>query len=321
MSAGMTTLFGVNVPYLRGEYGHDFAENGRFPTWPCRFDPMHAYRPLIEARRMGFRAVRMWLCENGEGIRVDASGRIAGVSERLLESVRVVQEAAALHGLYLYFALLDGNSVAREGDPITRSILSDPDQTARFAERVVAPLVRVLDPALVFALDVVNEPETATAECIDDPAVAPIAWDVVGRAVAAIGDAARAERAIPITSGTMHVFLPRLWRAGAKLDAIDVHVYHEDGGLPSREDLARYVGDDALLDPELPIIGGELGIPKDPGPREPASLTNYLHNACALGYAAAFLWQLEGDLIDKSQPQRPRSWLGEQVAMKLASFG
>lgn len=313
------TLFGVNVPYLRGEYGHDLAENGRFPTWPCRFDPMHAYRPLIEARRMGFRAVRMWLCENAEGLRVDEAGRVVGVSERLLESVRVVQEAARLHGLHLYFCLLDGNAWPREGDPITRSILADPDQTARFAERVVAPLVRALDPELTLALEVVNEPETSTAECIDDPSVAPLAWEELGRAIATIGDAARAERDVPITSGTMHVFLPRLWRSGAKLDAIDVHIYHEDGGLPSREDLARYVGDDAILDPALPIVGGELGIPKDPGPREPASMTNYVRNAETLGYAAAFLWQLEGDLVDKDEPARPRTWLGEQVAEALAT--
>lgn len=316
----MTTLFGVNVPYLRGEYGHDLAENGRFPSWPCRFDPMHAYRPFIEAKRMGFSAVRMWLCENAEGIRVDADGRVEAVSERLLESVQIVQEAARLHGLYLYWSLLDGNAVAREGDPITRSILSEPEQTARFAERVVAPLVRTLDPELTFGLDIVNEPETTTAECIEDPSIAPIAWEDVGRAIRTIGDAARRERSLMITSGTMHVFLPRLWRSGAKLDAIDVHVYHEDGGLPSREDLARYVDDDAILDPALPLIGGELGIPKDPGPREPASITNYAHNAAKLGYTAAFLWQLEGDLIDKDERARPRTWLGEQVAETLASL-
>ncbi len=315
----MTTLFGVNVPYLRGEYGHDLAENGRFPTWPCRFDPMHAYRPLIEAKRMGFRAVRMWLCENAEGIRVAEDGRVEGISDRLLESVAIIQEGARLHGVHLYWSVLDGNAWAREGDPITRSILSEPDQTARFAERVLAPLVRALDPAITFALDLVNEPETTTAECIDDPAIAPIAWEELGRALRTLGDAARAERSIAITSGTMHVFLPRLWRSGAGLDAIDVHVYHEDGGLPSREDLARYVGDDAILDPALPLIGGELGIPKDPGPREPGSLSNYLHNASALGYAAAFLWQLEGELIDKSERARPRTWLGEQVAETLAS--
>lgn len=313
----MSTLFGVNVPYLSGEYGHDLAENGRFPTWPCRFDPMIAYRPLVEAKRLGFAAVRMWLCENAEGIRVGDRGEVIGVSERLIESVRVIQEAARLHGLYLYWTLLDGNAWAREGDAITRSILSEHDQAARFAEHVVAPLVRVFDPELTLALDVVNEPESSTADCIRDPAIAPVAWEDVGRTIRVVGEAARAEKHLVVTSGTMHVFLPKLWTSGAALDAIDVHVYHPDGGIPSREDLARYVGDERLLDPALPIFGGELGIPKDPGPVEPASLTNYIHNAERLGYAAAFLWQLEGDLVDKGSARRAFTWLGTQVGQTL----
>jgi hypothetical protein len=313
----MSTSFGVNVPYLRGEYGHDLAENGRFPTWPCRFDPTHAYRPLIEARRMGFTAVRMWLCENAEGLRVDDQGRVEGVRERLLESVKIIQEAALLNGLHLYFCLLDGNAWPREGDTITRSILADRDQAARFAEHVVAEITRALDPACTLALEIVNEPETSTAACIDDPAIEPVAWEDIGRAIRLAREAARAEVNVPVTSGTTKAFLPKLWQCGAQLDAIDVHVYHEDGGIPSREDLARYVGDDGILDPSLPIIGGELGIPKNPGPKEPASLANYIHNAARLGYAAAFLWQLEGDLISHDLPKRPRTWLGEQVTQTL----
>lgn len=312
----MSTLFGVNVPYLRGEYGHDLAPNPRHPTWPCRFDPLHAYRPLIEARGLGFRAVRMWLCENAEGIVVDDAGRVTGVSERLLDAVSVVQEAAALHGLYLYWNLLDGNAWPREGDAITRSILADADQAARFAE-AVAPLVRRMDPRLTLGLDVINEPESSTAECIEDPEGQPVPWEQIGHAIATVGDAARAERPLMITTGTMHVFLPRLWRSGAKLDAIDIHIYHPHGGLPSREDLATYVEDDALLDPALPLIGGELGVPKTERPEDAEAMPNYVQNARALGYHSAFLWQLDGDLIDKTSPKRVWSGAGARVHAAL----
>ena len=317
----MSTLFGVNVPYLGGEYGHDLAENGRFPTWPCRFDPMRAYGPLVEARRLGFRAVRMWLCENAEGIRVDRDGDVVGVSERLLESVAVVQEAAHLHGLYLYWNLLDGNAWPREQDPITRSILADADQSARFAEHVVRPLAAALDRELTIGLDVVNEPESSSRDCMKDGALEPIEWASIGRAIRVAGQAARAERELLITSGTTHVFLPQLWRSGAGLDAIDVHVYHRTGGLPSREDLARYVEDDALLDPSLPIIGGELGVQKGEEPEDPEALCNYLHNAQRLGYAAVFLWQLEGDLIDKGRPRRPPTDTALRVGTVLEQLG
>ena len=316
------TLFGVNVPFLGGEYGHDLAPNGRHPSWPCSFDALDAYAPLIEARRNGFSAVRMWLCENAEGIVVDASGRISGVHPKLIESVQIIDEAAALHGLRMYWTLLDGNACAREGDPITRSILTEEDQLARFAERVVAPLVRVMNPEHTFAVEVINEPETSTRGCLEpDAEVEPIAWSAIGRAIRIVKRAIVAEHELLVSSGTMHVFLDALIASDPELTAIDIHVYHPNGGLPSRADLAAYVGSEALLDESLPLIGGELGIPKDPGPETPASLTNYLYNARTLGYTAAFLWQLEGDLIDKSGPARARSWLSWEVAQVIQTLG
>ena len=271
---------------------------------------------------MGFDAVRIWLCENGEGITLDADGAIVGVHPQLPEAVAVLQECAALAGLRIYWTLLDANAYPREGDPVTRAVLSDPAQTARFAERVVAPLVRRMDPAVTLAVEVVNEPEVATADCMradgetDGPV--PIAWETLGTALRTVGDCVRAERpGTLVTAGTMHVFLPRLWRSGAGLTAVDVHLYHPNGGMPSRDDLAEYVGDPAILDPALPLFAGECGIPKDPGAQEPDSLTYYVFNAERLGYAAAFLWQLEGDLIDRRVPQRPRTDLGQRVAKVL----
>lgn len=314
-------IIGVNVPYLGGAYGHDLAPNGRFPDWPCAFDPMTAYRPLLEARSLGFTAARVWLCENGEGITVDAVGAITGVHPRLLESVKVLQECASLAGLRLYWTLLDANAYPREGDPITRAVLGDPAQTQRFAECVVAPLVRAMDPAVTLAVEVVNEPEVSTAECLSAGGAVPLAWDQIGTALRTVGDCIRAERpGTLVTAGTMHVFLPRLWRAGAGLTAVDVHVYHPNGGMPSREDLAAYVGDPALRDPSLPLFAGECGIPKDTGTavRDPDALTYYIFNADRLGYAAAFLWQLEGDLIDRKARGRPVSDLGVRVARVLA---
>ncbi|MGE0790390.1 MAG: hypothetical protein AB7S26_32235 [Sandaracinaceae bacterium] len=302
----MDPVIGVNVPYLRGDYGHDLAENPRFPTWPCRFDPQSAYRPIIEARRLGFGAIRIWLCENAEGIVLEG-GRVAGVSERLTESVRILQEAAALHGLRVYWTFLDANSIARDGDTVTRAVLGEPDEAERFAERVVRPLVRLFDPAITFAIDLVNEPETSTAEC-DAPD--PIAWETLTASIAALTRGARAEREGLVTVGTTHAFLPKLAPIADALSAVDIHMYHPGGGLPPREDLVRYAGG-WLAD--KPLIAGEAGIPKDPGPEDPAALTNFIHNARKLDYAAVFLWQLQGDLIDAGERDRPMTWLASQV--------
>ena len=230
----------------------------------------------------------------------------------------MIQDGAALNGMRVYWTVLDGNAVVREGDPITRAILVDSETRKRFVHNVLRPIAETLDPEITFALEIINEPETATPECFDAaekraPGAEPVQWDDIGATLRACADAVDQH---VLTAGTMHVFLDRLWRVEPALRAIDVHVYHRDGGLPSKRDLADYVGDDALL--ELPLIAGECGIPKDPGPREPLSFCNFIHNADALDYAAAFLWQLRGDLIDVQVEQRPPTRLAWDVKRVLA---
>lgn len=313
----MRSLLGVNLPYFYGAYGHDLAPNPRFAGWPVECDVFRSYRPLLEARWFGFEAARVWLCEGGEGVVLDGDGHVSGVHPQLLDALDALEECAALSGLRLYFTLLDANAAARDGDALTRRILSDRDEAARFAERVVAPIAARVDPRVTLALELLNEPETVTEDCRDarsDTAFESVSWEDLGQFLSLGRLAARAERpSIAVTAGTMHVFLPKLWRSGAGLDAVDVHVYHPRGGLPSREDLARYVGDEALLNPSIALIAGECGVPKGHGDEEPTALCNYLVNAEAYGYAAAFLWKLEGDLLDAKSQGRPATDLGRAV--------
>lgn len=317
----MRSLLGVNLPYFYGSYGHDLAPSARFSGWPCDFDVLRAYRPLLEARELGFDAVRIWLCEGAEGLVVDRDGDVDGVHPKLLESLRILEEGAALTGVRLYFCLLDANAAARDGDPITRAILATRDGSARFAERVVAPLVRALDPRLLVGLEIVNEPEVLTEACRDsrqDQTPASVPWETLGAAISLARRAALAERpGLVVTSGTSHVFLPDLWRSGAELDAIDVHIYHSGGGLPSRDDLVKYAVEPALASESIPLLAGECGIPKEPPPDEPHALVNYLLNADSNRYAAAFLWKLEGDLVDTTSPERRITSLGLAVQASL----
>jgi hypothetical protein len=314
---GMRSLLGVNLPYLYGSYGHDLAPSAQHPDWPCNFDAMRAYSPLIETRDLGLEAARIWLCERAEGLIIDSDGKLMGVHPKLLESIRILEEAAVLLGLRIYWTLLDANAVARDGDSITRSILEQPDQAQRFAERIVAPIVRTLDPRVSLALEIVNEPEVMTDSCADtreDKSQTSIPWNIIGSVISQARKAARAEQNdLWITSGTGHVFLPELWRHCSDLDAIDIHVYHPDGGLPSRQDLSRYVGDSRIVDSEIPLIAGECGIPKVPGSEELPPLPNYLYNADTRGYSAAFLWKLDGDLVDSKAPKRVFTPLGNLV--------
>lgn len=312
----MRSLLGVNLPYFYGSYGHDLAPSARWPEWPCDFDLLATYRPLLEAKELGLDAVRIWLCEGAEGLVLDDRGNVGGPHPRLLESIRMLEEGARVAGVRIYWSLLDANAASRDGDVITRAILADADQAARFAEHVVRPIVRALDPGVAVALEIVNEPEVVTDSCKDVRAesVASLPWDDVGRAIGLASAAARAERAdLLVTSGSGHAFLPKLWASGAGLTAIDVHMYHPEGGLPSRADLESYTGVAAAT---LPIVAGECGVPKpcaDPG----AAMRNYLINADKHGYDAAFLWKLDGDLVDPKTKGRPCTDTARTVAEAL----
>jgi hypothetical protein len=313
----MRSLLGVNLPYFGGAYGHDLAPSARWPDWPSELDVLASYRPLLETKELGLDAVRIWLCEGAEGLLVDAQGHVVGAHPRLLESIRVLEEGARVAGVRIYWSLLDANSASRDGDLITRSILADAEQAARFAELVVRPIVRALDPRVAVGLEIVNEPEVVTESCKDvrPENVPSVPWEDVGRAIGLASASARAERDdLLITAGTGHVFLPKLWAAGAGLTAIDIHMYHPEGGLPSRADLERYVGDPAAAG--LPILAGECGVQK-PSPDPGLAMRNYVINADTQGYDAAFLWKLEGDLIDPKTKGRPCTDTARTVAEAL----
>jgi len=310
-------LFGINLPWLDGAYGHDLAPNELRPTWPCDFAALRAYLPMVQAADLDFSAVRVWLCENGEGI-VTESGRPKRPHPRLIEGVDVLQECARVLGLRVYWTLLDGNSWKREGDSLTHAILSDADACASFAECVAAPLAEKLDPAVTFGVEVVNEPEALSPNCVREGESVP--WHVLGRSIRLVGDAVRA--ALPgamVTTGTYHVYLPQLCRAEPGIDAVDVHVYHPKGGLPSREELAAATGDRRIANGTLPLIAGECGIVDAP-PEEQRALTHYLYNAKQLGYSAAFLWRLEGPLVTDTSHERDFTELGCRVRAILAQL-
>jgi len=91
-------------------------------------------------------------------------------------------------------------------------------------------------------------------------------------------------------------------------------MYHAEGGLPTRAELLRYVGTPS--DSTLRIVAGECGVPK-PCDDPSTALCNYVVNADKQGYDAAFLWKLEGDLVDPKAAGRPRTGAARALAHTL----
>jgi len=299
----MTNAFvaGVNLPLVRGAYNHDLSPNERYPEWGCELSPLWAFRYLAVCKELGFDAVRLWLCEDGEGIRTDGAGRVVGVMPQLLDAIQIFQEGASLLALKLYWTLLDGNSWHRNGDPIMGGIASDIGEARRFAEVVAAPIAAELSPDLTFALEVLNEPESLSAEVLGAEG---LAWETIVDSIRSIREVLHQELSgVPITAGTQAIFLPGLLAdrdADCPVDAIDLHVYHPDGGLPARGDLPVDIGD-------LPLLAGECGLSDRGEPGRNDYLLHYLYNAPKLGYEAAFIWKLEGDELLVRREQVPNA--------------
>jgi hypothetical protein len=244
---------------------------------PRDIDPMTIYQSLVKARESGYRALRIWLCEGAEGILLD-DGAISGLHPFLVESVAIIQEAASLGGLKLYWTLLDAHSSERTDDPVSRAILKEQDATSRFAELVAAPLAKRLDPRLTLAVEVVNQPEaliTSNTSAAEEFAQ----WQSCGAAINTIGTAIRSEQTgALVTAGSTRRSLWKLWRSAPGLDAIDVHA---TGSLPlpSRSEIVRELALSPPWAESIPLIGG--------------CLTSAPFPTRHSDYSAIFRWRLE----------------------------
>ncbi len=277
-------LYGINLPWLCGAYGHDLAENPAHPGWPVDATARDVRVAMQRARRLGFSAVRVWLCERGEGVLVDARGPV-GVAPRLLAAVRTIYEEAARADLVVYPCLLDGNAWVRDGDALLERLARDADCRMRFSEYVAAPLARALDPARTLALEPMNEPEQMTAE---GAGARGVAWATMAHLFSAVRDAARAEHpGLRISASAQHGILPALSRAMPFLDLLDLHRYCDDGSLPPLGDLG--------VPADRAVIAGECGTASEPRDVDAEdTISNYVWNAARWGYQACFLWKLEG---------------------------
>lgn len=166
---------GLNVPWVA--CGHDFGPPP--PAWSgaARTDFGALERDLVAWRADGIRVVRFWLLGGGVNYPVgrrpqDVGWRVRGahyegapvaLGARFLEDVRSLQTACANAGVRLVPSLLSfealfprevPGSVSRGG--LRRVLLEDP---ARAHDALLAPLLEVLDPAHVRAVELMNEPD------------------------------------------------------------------------------------------------------------------------------------------------------------------
>jgi hypothetical protein len=155
--SGAAPLIGVNVPWLEGEYGHDFGNNINTPDWHPIVNEQKLTELLLTLKEHGVNTLRMWLFEQGEGLLL-SNGLVTGLDEEFRAGLQLLNSILKKTSQRVYVVLLDMNSIARNGDKLTESIILDPAVRSSFLHYALQPALTILKDVL-WGVDVCNEPE------------------------------------------------------------------------------------------------------------------------------------------------------------------
>ena len=150
-------LVGVNLPWLEGEYGHDFGFNLNTPGWRPVFDASKTTELLLALKEHKISVIRMWLFEQGEGLIVE-DGIVVGLDAVFESNLRALSSVLKRTSQRVYWALFDMNSIQRNGDDLTRRVIFGPAMRQSFLHNALAPALTILKDSM-WGVDVCNEPE------------------------------------------------------------------------------------------------------------------------------------------------------------------
>lgn len=272
-------LFGVNLPWFDGAYGHDLGREAQHPNYGVWYDvkgnsdKVSSYFNDIDA--IGFRVVRVWLMERSEGWEVDKDGIITKLNDAFLRNVDDVVARAKANHVKLYLCLTTGC-----GEIDFPSHLKDPKQQKAYLENCVKPLAkRFKGNDTIFAFDIINEIESELRD-----SVGPDKIDI-DQAKAFIRNNVKAIKSEDpkrlVSSGSNWDMVQHF--KGLGLDFYDIHVYRDDSHLPNVQDF--------MVD--RPIIVGEFGVgtKKDNDDAlQQKVVVAFMKNALERGYAGCFVW-------------------------------
>ena len=150
-------LVAVNLPWLEGEYGHDFGLNMNTPGWRPVFSIPEMTELLLALKEHNVSVVRMWLFEQGEGLVVEGD-RVVGLDAEFESNLIALESILKFTSQSVYLALFDMNSVWRNDDDLTRRVIFEPAMCQSFLNNALAPALTIFKDS-IWGVDVCNEPE------------------------------------------------------------------------------------------------------------------------------------------------------------------
>eukprot|EP01125_Pyxidicula_operculata_P001123 TRINITY_DN1105_c0_g1_i1.p1 TRINITY_DN1105_c0_g1~~TRINITY_DN1105_c0_g1_i1.p1 ORF type:complete len:352 (-),score=84.63 TRINITY_DN1105_c0_g1_i1:210-1265(-) len=282
-------LSGVNLPWINGAYGHDLGPNPLQPNATLYYNGSMVGAIFRDIKRVGWNAVRFYLCEGGEGILLDENQYVTGLHPTFLKNLDDFVARAQQVDLLLYLTFSDSFI-----DPETRSYkfrspIIDPIQQDNYLRNVINPIAaRYKGNKNILAFEVIDEIERDVAGLEGNYETFGAEWDqarnFISRCVNAIkiGDQTR----LVSSSSGLHSFENILGGkfTGIGLDFYDYHSFSAtaDVDLQSVKD----------IDVDRPLILGEFGSSAstvDNVVQNATDITYYNQNAL-LGYAGGFVW-------------------------------
>ncbi len=252
----------------------------------------------------GVDIVRLWLFEQLEGLvfTKDGNNNLSGIDPEFIANLLAVLDSATNHNIKIYLALFDSwnivNSQKSGLDPsriakyqelfqarrkIILNIMQNPSD---FCNKIIVPLATAIkDKTAVFAIDIMNEPESITEANLIPSQQLKSFVESVAQAINPFG--------IKVSVGYLRKNIS-MSLSSTTIDFADFHSYNNPAVPNSQIQLDSYSASDYT---SKSCIIGECGYHPQSNPydinQETIMLQNCLQSANSLGYAGAFAWRYQ----------------------------
>lgn len=250
----------------------------------------------------GVDVVRLWLFEQLEGLvfTKDGNNNLSGLDPVFINNLLAVLDSANNHNIKVYLTLFnswDTHNLPPPGlDPsrvgkyqelfsarkqIILKIIQDPND---FCNKIIIPLVNAIkNKPAVFAIDIMNEPESVTESNLVSP---PQLKNFIASVATAVNTSG-----IQVSVGCMRKNIATSF-SSTTVDFSDIHAYNSSAIPNSQAQLDPYNSSDSS---GKSCILGECGYNPDSSPydinQEVIVLQNFLQIANDKGYAGAIAWR------------------------------
>lgn len=316
----MTFTVGINLPWIDGQYDHDFGYNmtrkedvsyDPSPTFQKSKENFEAY--IKDISDMRITVARLWLFERFEGLTFSKTGHVVNPTTDMFTNLRDACSIAQKYDVKFYFCLMDtwgvladGLKNSPNGDPrqkyadLINGLITTKDKRDSFVQAAVDILSDDIIKESVWAVDVINEPDGIQRDHTRNSSSrgnidTGITFDHLVEYINDTCNTIREKTGHRVSCGIRReVFEEFSRKIKDNVDFFDIHHYDDDGDLPS----ITHLGKDCIV--------GECGhkTKRWDDSLQKESVKKFLENSKRLGYSGCFVWEYGYLGIDKTNSEK-----------------